>query len=466
MKVLVAIANYGTNNDHFLARLLAEYRAMPDDVHVAILTNLPKDLGPDVEVIVGLPDEKNPWSLPFAHRKLFGERRNDYDLYIYSEDDTLLRHKNIEAFLQATRILPSNALAGFLRSETDPQGNVYYSTVHNHFHWDASSVLRVGDFTFAHFTNEHAASFLLTREQLNRAISSGGFLVPPHQGRYGILEAAATDPYTQCGFRKMTCVSHLDDFTLPHLPNKYIGKLGLPKNDFDLQLEALRKGTNGKPPCATPLANETNLPEGHWSKSYYEAASKDLLSLMPVHASNVLSVGCGWGALEGELISRGVRVAGVPLDGVIAPCAAARGVEIIAGTDPFNFRNVLSGDFDGVLLSNILHLVPDPAAYLQSVSRALKAGGCIVIRVPHVGGWPLWKKKWKGNGMYSGVDDFNKSGVHRTSAAILRKWMRLAELQVADFRTVIHQRVTTASKFVLGLADDFLSEDFLVVGRK
>src|SRR4030095_851772 len=353
MRVLVAISSYGTNNDHFLAQVLAEYRAMPYDVHVVVLSNVTKKVGPGVEVVVGLPDEKNPFSLPFAHRKLFGERRNDYDLYIYTGDDTRVRHEKCEPFLKATNALPSDELAGFLRSETDAEGRKYYSSVHNHYHWDPSSVRRVGEFTFAHFTNEHAACLVLTREQLKKAIASGGFLVSPHGGRYGLLGAAATDPYPQCGFRKMIAVSHLDEFTLPHLPNKYIGKLGLPKPDFELQLEVLRNlpGKSCSPP---PMGRETNVPGGRWSKSYYEPISDDFISLVPQDARRVLTIGCGWGAMEGVLVSRGMQVSGIPLDCVIAPCAAARGVKLLTGCDPLNFVSLPTAEFDTVLVSNIL----------------------------------------------------------------------------------------------------------------
>jgi len=465
MKILVAIANYGTGNDPFLAQLLAEYHAMPYDMHIAVLSNIPKSLGPDVEVIVGLPDEKNPWSLPFAHRKLFAERRNDYDLYIYTEDDTLLRRKNLEAFFQAMPALPSGALAGFVRCEIDAHGGVYYSTVHNHFHWDPGSVFRAGDQVFAHFKNEHAACFLLTRELPPTAINSGRFLVPPHRGRYGMLEAAATDPYTQCGFRKMICISQLDDFTLPHLPNKYVGKLGLPKRDFELQVQALLDVANGKPLAPPPLGKETQLPLGRWSKSYYEPASSDLLAFVPQEASRILSVGCGWGALEAALISRGARVAGIPLDSVIAPCAASRGVEMVAGSDPLNLSTLPDGAFDAVVLSNILHLVPDPPEYLRQLARSLTAGGRLILRVPHVGGWPLWKMKQRSNGEFRAPDSFGQSGVHQTSAPVLRRWMREAGLQIARFRAIAEDRAATASKLTLGLATSLLAEEFLAVGR-
>ena len=70
IRVLVAIANYGFKNIEYLKRLIQEYQAMPCNTHITVLSNVPKELGPNVEVAVGLPT-KDPWSLPFGHKKIF-----------------------------------------------------------------------------------------------------------------------------------------------------------------------------------------------------------------------------------------------------------------------------------------------------------------------------------------------------------------------------------------------------------
>jgi len=141
LKILVAIANHGTKNLKYLQVLLTEYRHMSFQVDIVVLSNEPKELGPNVEVLVGLP-AKNPWSLPFAHKSLFAQRVKDYDLFIYSEDDTLITEKNIRAFLESTRNLSANQLPGFLRYETAPDGSRHISSAHGRFHWQPESVMR------------------------------------------------------------------------------------------------------------------------------------------------------------------------------------------------------------------------------------------------------------------------------------------------------------------------------------
>jgi len=226
-RVLVAIANHGTKNRVFLDRLLVSYRSMTRyDLDLVVHSNVPKDLGAGIEVRVGLPSP-DPWSLPFAHKRLFAERADDYDLFLYSEDDTLLEERHIEAFLEVTPKLPEDCIAGFMRYEVDADGRKTYSGMHSHFHWDSRSVSTHGGEVFAHHTNDHAACYLMTRSQLKGAIASGGYLLPPVTSNYGMPETAATDPYAQCGMRKVVCISRFDDFCLHHLPNAYCGKLGL-----------------------------------------------------------------------------------------------------------------------------------------------------------------------------------------------------------------------------------------------
>src|SRR6185437_15847590 len=133
---------------------------------------------------------------------------------------------NIQAFLRISAVLSDDELGGFLRFENAKNGRISYPDMHWNYHWEAQSVKSSGGYTFARFTNEHAACYLLTRKQLQRALASGGFLVAPHRGAYDLLETAATDIYTQCGFRKLLCISHIKDFLVHHLPNKYAGRLG------------------------------------------------------------------------------------------------------------------------------------------------------------------------------------------------------------------------------------------------
>lgn len=454
MRILVAIANHGTGNRAHLEQLLKEYCLMRHQVDVVVLSNIPKHLGAHVEVIVGLPS-KDPWSLPFAHKQVLAERVNDYDLFVYSEDDTLITQRNIDAFLKATEVLPETEIAGFLRTEQAADGALHFPEVHDFFHWDSESVRRIGSHSFAHFTDEHSACFMLTRKQLQRAIASGGFLVPPHEGRYDLMVTAATDPYTQCGFRKMICISHLDDFTVPHLPNKYIGRIGLPEVEVRRQIDALMQlETNGRSKGQL-FPTETKLPRCRWSKSYYEVHCPQLTALIPEPAKDVLSIGMGSGDTEEYMLRKGKHVAGIPLDSVIAACAEARGVEVVYGG--FDQARTTIGErrFNCVIFSNVLHLLKDPVAILRQFVEVLADGGMVVAMVPNLAQLPVAWRRLSGKAGYADCGKYDRTGIQATSAGWLQNLFHKSGLHANSTAFLTPERHRWASltlgKFHRGL---------------
>lgn len=465
MKILVAIANYGVKNDQYLSELLAAYTGMSHQVDVVVLSNVPKDLGPGVEVLVGLP-AKDPWSLPFVHKRLFAERRNDYDLFIYSEDDMLITEKNISAFLRVNDKMLGNEIPGFLRFERDGLGRVNYPEVHGHFHWDPETVQSRGEYTLALFTNEHSACYVLTRDQLRAAIDSDGFLREPYQGKYDLLCTAATDPYTKCGFRKLICISHLEDFLVHHLPNKYIGSgLGVEEHEFRRQVETLlRIGRNGQRP-ASLFPTESKLPGARYSKNYYEPINPAILATIPSSARRVLSIGCGWGATEGALADKGLRVTAVPLDPVIPGGAEAKGVELLQGCLSAAAERLASERFDCLLLLNVLHLVPDPVSVLSTFSGLLRAGSSAVVSMPNMLQAPVLWGKIRGDVRYGNVGDYEATGVHFTSEKTVRGWFRRAGMRPEKTAHVLPRRAKLVSRLTLGIADSVLASEIIGVGR-
>ena len=465
-RILVAVASHGKKNEPFLARVIAEYRAMPYPVDIVVLSDTPKNPGPGIEVRVGIPD-RNPWSLPFGHKQLFAERADAYDLFIYSEDDILIGQRNVDAFLAASETLPEDMIAGFVHAETDDQGGLYFDPVHSHFHWDPDSVRSVKGDTFAHYTNEHSACYLLTQDHLKRAIRSGGFLVAPHENRYDMLCAAATDPYTQCGFKKMVCLSRLEDFTVYHLPNnKYAVRPYRASKVFQQQIEALLNlERNGRP--RTLLFNpETRLLHAGWSKDYYEGVRNDVLSLLPPAAKNVLSIGCGWGATERQLVAQGVRVVGIPIDSVIGSCAEQHGIEVIYGDFKTARRNLQPERFDCILLINVLHLLPDPEEVLSSYTELLAPGGVVVIVTPNFANLLTQWRRLTGDSYYRRMGNYEDGGIHLTSRRMVRRWLRSCGMTVLETRGVFSRRaqnIQHASKGLLGLS---LAAELVIVSSK
>lgn len=464
-RVLVAIASYGTANDDYLQRLIREYRSMSFDIDIVVLSNIEKSLAPEIEVLVGLPSQ-DPWSLPFSHKRLFAERAAGYDLFIYSEDDILITERNLRAFLDVTAVLHEDEVAGFFRFEKGPDGRVSYPEVHARHHWDPTCVRSRGSYTLAKFTNEHSACYMLTRAQLIKAISSGGFDVEPHEEKYDLLCTAATDPYTQCGLTKLIPVSHIDDFIVHHLSNKYVGKLGVDGPELHKQIEALLQiGRSER--CSVPLLTaETKLWRGMYSKDYYEPVKPEVVSqIVGRGVRSVLSIGCGQGATEIALAESGLSITAIPLDNVICRRAAETGIEIIDG-DFQAARNRLEGRlFDCMLLLNLLHLVPDPVEVLSSFSELLSPAAPVIIQSPNMSNLPAIWRQIRDRRIETPLG-FKASGVHFSSKGSIEKWCRKAGLAIERTSDVLHRRAEAYGDVIPAIARRALASEIIAVATK
>jgi 2-polyprenyl-3-methyl-5-hydroxy-6-metoxy-1,4-benzoquinol methylase len=463
-RVLVAVASYGTSNDRHLFRLVEEYRAMSFDVDIVILSNLKKQIAPDIEVVVGLPNN-NPWSLPFAHKKLFADRLERYDLFVYSEDDILITEKNLRAFLDASAALQEDELAGFLRIEQAYNDVVNYPDVHGNFHWDSRSIRSRGRYILAKFTNEHAACYVLTRGQLRKAIASGGFLVEPHQEKYDLACSAATDPYTQCGFTKLIAISHLNDFTVHHLSNKYIGKVGVEEAELRTQVKTMLRLAEKQ--CAPiPLLNtETRIWAGIYSKDYHEPLSKEVLSMIPREARSVLSIGCGSGATECWLAEKGLRVVAVPLDPIICSTSASRGVQMVLG-DLRTAKQKLQNDrFDCLLYLNVLHLARDPIELLSAFKEILSVQSTVIIQTPNMLCGPtIWK--FRKVFRLRDLRNYDLTGVNFTSPATVRRWCRCAGIKTERTIGILDRRAENVRNLVPAFVNLFMAPTIVISAKK
>jgi SAM-dependent methyltransferase len=464
LRVLVAIASYGVGNDDYLRRLIVEYRSMPFQIDILVLSNINKHVADGVDVVVGLPN-KNPWSLPFAHKKIFVEKIDNYDLFIYSEDDILITENNVRAFLDVNSVLNENEIPGFLRFEVDSGGNLNYPDAHWRYHWDPATVTNRGAFTLAKFTNEHAACYLITQAQLRKAIKSGGFDVEPHEKEYDLLCTAATDPYTQCGLTKLIPVSHLDAFIVHHMSNKYVAKMGVDEAEFERQIAELVRIADEKKEVTPLVETKTNIFHGLYSKDYYEPEHQAVISLASEYAQSALSIGCGQGATEIALTRVGLSVAAVPLDPVICRRAAEAGVEIIEG-DLRSARQRLEGRrFDCLLLLNVLHLIRDPAEALSAFSALLSPSAPVIIASPNMLSLPSIARQIR-NGRIETPGGFERSGAHFAGRSSIAKWCEKAGLNVVKTIGLLHPRVEAFDGMVPAPARLALSSEIIVVARR
>lgn len=252
-------------------------------------------------------------------------------------------------------------------------------------------------------------------------------------------ETAATDPYTSCGFRKVICVSALEDFLIRHMSNAYVNVHGISLASFKEQVQVLMDIANRVHPVSTLCEVESPMPHFKWSKSYYEEPSEELLKAVPGDAKSILSIGCGWGATEAKLKQHGAQVTAIPLDSVIGATAARQGIEVVYGTLDECLWNLGGRRFDCVFISKLLHLQSNPGRLLEQCSGFVREGGTLVISGPNFDRIPTLLKRTFGMKDYRKLRSFDRSGISVCGPRTLARHVRNAGLRVAAVQWLNHR---------------------------
>jgi 2-polyprenyl-3-methyl-5-hydroxy-6-metoxy-1,4-benzoquinol methylase len=211
---------------------------------------------------------------------------------------------------------------------------------------------------------------------------------------------------------------------------------------------------------------ETKLRGFRYSKCYYERAKPEVLSAIPEGVRSVLSIGCGWGSTESHLAEKGLRVSAVPLDPVIPGGAEAGGVEIINGDLASARRGLADRKFDCLLLSNVLHLVPNPRETLSSYGSLLSDGGTVIAVTPNMARLAATWKSLRGDSSSAARGRYERTGVHRVSRRVLRDWFRSAGMKIEKIVPLHRKSITRTRRIASRLLGSWMADEFVVVAGK
>ena len=174
--------------------------------------------------------------LPMTCRQVIDQESNNFDYFIFTENDHLWLEHHITSFIAYEQILPENRIAGLIQYEDYDYAtsDKYYPAYHEPYDWDYNSVEEYAKKKFAHFSNVHQGSFLISRDQLRRIKARFDFTQFLSNDRYSMKCKVNTDIYQYCGMRKLICISEFEKNLIHHLPNIYTtGKLGRDKLGSD-----------------------------------------------------------------------------------------------------------------------------------------------------------------------------------------------------------------------------------------
>ncbi len=127
----------------------------------------------------------------------------------------------------------------------------------------------------------------------------------------------------------------------------------------------------------------------------------------------------------------------------------------------------LAGErFDCVLLSNILHLIPDPLRILSSFTELLAPQGRVIAGVPNFGQLPIVWRRFRHDKDLESLGNYQQSRVHQTTHRVVRDWFQRCGLAVEKVVDTIPRRAQQVDRLSLGLAHSLLASEFVMVGRK
>jgi 2-polyprenyl-3-methyl-5-hydroxy-6-metoxy-1,4-benzoquinol methylase len=277
-----------------------------------------------------------------------------------------------------------------------------------------------------------------------------------------MLECAASDIYTQCGMKRLICVSRIDDFVVPHLSNKNSLRWGLPQDEFDELTRSLQRLAQNGGWRGSLFEVDTKMPRGMWSKNLYERPDEAVLGMMPGDAKTVLSVGSGWGVTENFLAKRGKQVTALPVDGVFADCARRRNIEVIEGPIESAVSKLGERRFECVLMPDMIQLLEDPVRWLSLLRPLLAPAGIILASAPRT--FDPLRVSWYLRGEPAAVfpKEFALSGVQKVTRRRLLKWFAEAGL-AADICATCNTptRIGMLAK-MQGMGDHLLADRFIV----
>ena len=160
-------------------RIIKEVCSYPYETDIYIHTNedvkqhyLKKNTNGKIQVIVHDFNNGNPLYLPWSCRDFFKAQKNDYDIFIYIEDDMLITIPALNYWLQHKDDLIKHSFnLGFLRIETDIDGNEYMVDIIRKLETNNTVVINGKNYVINN-VNTFVASWIYDKNEFNVFLGS------------------------------------------------------------------------------------------------------------------------------------------------------------------------------------------------------------------------------------------------------------------------------------------------------
>lgn len=203
------------------------------------------------------------------------------------------------------------------------------------------------------------------------------------------------------------------------------------------------------------------------NSNYYTHVREDVLAHVPQEARRVLSVGCGEGRTEAQLIARGVEVTGIELNPEAAKAASLAGIKIICGDATACSAQLAGGPpFDCLIYADVLEHIQDPESVLREHVKFLAPGGTVIVSVPNFRHHFVFRQLFlAGHVRYRDAGLFDRTHVRITTRRMVEEWFATVGLTTTKIDFALNRRRDRYLSWVtFGLFREFLYPQVIVIG--
>ena len=232
MKVLLAIAHYGSKNRKFLMRCLREYNSFQKytfEVHLYVTEEFNLSEFSNLTIYLHIYPLHVGENLVLQHRDMFVANRDKFDYYMYYEDDVLITESIFDSYIDVQNKLPLPYVCGFLRYENktgnDRKFLIDNLPVNSCLRWGITVVKEnytINGEKYFEVYNFHQGGYLFPKRTMNFVFDSTNYLVCHDFYAGRALEGAASDVFRKCGVIKVIPRNRVSELVVHHLPDKYV----------------------------------------------------------------------------------------------------------------------------------------------------------------------------------------------------------------------------------------------------
>jgi len=216
-----------------------------------------------------------------------------------------------------------------------------------------------------------------------------------------------------------------------------------------------------------PLTNLCHYSDNTGSQQYYSWLRRDILEFVPPDAGCVLSVGCGAGVTEAELVKKGIKVVGIEINHEAAIIARQHGIRVLEGDASQIDVSTAGNAFDCLIYADILEHLPDPVAVLSKHIAQLKKNGTVIISTPNFRHYSvLWQLFVRGHVRYTDAGILDRTHIRITTRKTVIDWCQKAGIEPLRCRYLLDRKRQLLSSLSFGLAAEFLAKQLIVAARK